>query len=91
MEKTKWTEGKNSKWMVEGSILTIQVNLAGKSFLYKNEKPMAASCFINHMTETSRIFGNLNLNIGEKKSSLVARSSALEARIKELEGLLSKK
>ena len=90
-ETIKWTTGKNAKCTISGNTLNIIVDLAGPVFLSKNEKPMVAQCFINHVTDKARIFGNLNLNLGERKASLVNRNSVMEARIKELEAMIAKK
>jgi hypothetical protein len=81
---------RNTQWGVIGDSLVIHVDLSGKTFQSKNDKPMLGQAFINIMTETSRVFGNLNLNVGAKKSALIDQNAQLQARIKELEAKLSK-
>jgi hypothetical protein len=48
-------------------------------------KEMMAKGFFNFSHNDTRIFGNLNLNIGQNKKAIAAERDALAARVAELE------
>jgi hypothetical protein len=55
----------------------------------KSGKEMMAKGFFNFSHNNTRIFGNLNLNIGKNKAALVDENIAQAARIAELEAKLA--
>jgi hypothetical protein len=64
-----------------------RVNLNAEELPTSNSsgKEMMAKGFFNFSYNDSRIFGNLNLNIGVNKKQVQAENEALKARIAELE------
>lgn len=90
LEFSDWKN--NSRWTVDGENLYIHVDLSADGFMSKNEKPMAAQCFVNFVEDRDngrRIFGNLNLSIGIKKAALRDENNELKRRLLELEAKLN--
>jgi hypothetical protein len=93
MGKDKTVEFKDGKgnvqYLIEDNILLIKVDLTAEPVMSNNGNPMAAKGYLNFSHNDSRIFGNVNLNIGKNKATLRAENDAMAARIAELEAKLA--
>ena len=71
----------------ENGYLYFRVNLNAEELPVSNSsgRTMMAKGFINFTHGDSRVFGNLNLNIGVNKAQVIAQNKALADRIAELE------